>query len=144
MKIEYLHESSQRELVDTSSGEVFNQQVSFSKKHTYYNVKKINTKVTWMDIMDTMELVCKSSQDIYIFGRVLDKTDPHGEIRVNVSEYSKQIGIHRSQVTAVMKRMVDKNMMKRVERGVYLVNPFQYKAKGCSNQTMEKLQQDWN
>ena len=116
MKVEYIKESKDRELVDTYTGEVFNQQVSYSKKTIYYNIKKLNVKVSFMDIMETMESVCKSSKDIYIFGKILSKADRLNEIRINISSYSKDIGVTRQQVTTMFKRMVDSGMLTRIEK----------------------------
>jgi len=43
----------------------------------------------------------------------------------------------------MLQESIEINFIKRLDRGVYIINPFIFKSKGCSNQTIERLQKEW-
>ena len=136
-------ETGTRSVSDVNTGECLTITTEISNQVKYYTVKKLNVKVCIMDFFDAQEIICKSSKDIHILKMVLNATDKDNEFRKVVSKFCIDIGCSRSQLTSVLKRGVTANMFKSIDRGVYMVNPYLFKSKGCSSETISRKQSEW-
>lgn len=132
-----------REVTDTSTGEYLTITTEVKNQVKYYSVRKLNVKVCIMDFFDAQEIICRSSKDIHILKMVLNAVDKDNEFRKNVSKFRLDIGCSRSQLSAVISRAKTANLIRPSERGVYMVNPYLFKAKGCSSETISQKQQEW-
>ena len=132
-----------KELFDAETGEVVTATGTREVQHKYYSVKKLNAKVCIMDLAEAMEKVCSSKKDIYIFWKIIDSLDKENSFRKVVTEWSEAIGVNKLQVKRILKKSVEVGVMRRIERGVYLYNPFMLSSKGSTNEIIERLQNKW-
>ena len=49
----------------------------------------------------------------------------------------------RSRVNKMLQEAVAFDFVKKEDIGLYKINPFILKGKGCSNETIERLQKEW-
>ena len=130
-------------VINPSTGEVFDVVGNNTKQTRYYSIRNLNFKGNIMDLFTYQAKLCKSSKDIELFRDILLSVDKHNEFRKTISSFAEQTGNSRQRVTKLLKDAVDIGFMKRIDRGVYLVNPFTFKAKGTNNTTIESLQKEW-
>jgi len=143
MYVKTEREFFKKELFDAETGEVVTATGTREVQHKYYSVKKLNAKVCIMDLAEAMEKVCSSKQDIYIFWKIIDSLDKENTFRKVVSKWSIAIGVNERKVREIISRSVKVGVMRKVERGVYLYNPFMLSSKGSTNEIIEKLQDEW-
>ncbi len=132
-----------REVSDINTGECLTISTDIQNSVKYYNVKKLNVKVCIMDFFDAQEIICKSSKDIHILKMVLNAGDKDNEFRKNISKFCKDIGCSRSQLTAIITRGKQAELLRVVDRGVYAITPYLFKAKGCNSETIAMKQSEW-
>jgi len=96
-----------------------------------------------MDLFTLQSKICNSSKDIEIFRDLLLATDKYNELRINISKFSEKNKYSRSKVMSIIKKSVDVELMHRLERGVYAVNPFVFQSIGSNNGTIEQCQSQW-
>ena len=113
----------------------------FSNKYSI--IKNLNFKGSIMDLANYQSELCKSSKDIKLFWDILYTVNRYNELRINISEFAKLKGYSRQRITKFLSDAVKINFMKRIERGVYEVNPFTFKSKGATNKIIEEKQQNW-
>ena len=100
-------------------------------------------KICYDDFITVLSKLCKSSKDILIFGKLFDKVDRENELRIGVSKFCEKYDFTRSRVNKILQEAVEVGFVKKLDRGLYLVNPFIMKGKGTTNQTIERLQKEW-
>jgi len=122
-----------------SNGELHSKEIS----NKYYSIRRLNLKICYDDFIDVLSKLCRSSKDILIFRKLFDKVDRENELRISVTNFCKKHGFTRSRVNKILQEAVEIGFVKKLDRGLYLVNPFILKGKGTSNQTIERLQKEW-
>jgi len=125
------------------TGETFDVTGSHNISSKYYSIKKLNKRICVMDLFTIQSKICKSSKDILIFRDILLSTDKHNEIRFNITEFSKSNGYKREYVTRLLKKFVGNDLARRIDRGVYLINPLVFQSIGSTNELIEKAQSIW-
>jgi len=135
--------------IDTSlilanhDGEHIDVQVSISKKRKYYTIRKINSRICDMTFAEVQTKVCKSSKKVEMFWKLLQATNNRNRFS-DVSVIAKENNYDYSNLTRLVKDMIDVGFVKRIERGVYMVNPFEYLGKAVNSaESMEELQEEW-
>ena len=124
-------------------GEHIDVQVSIVNKKKYYNVRKINARINDMEFAEVQTKVCKSSKKVEMFWKLLLATNKYNEFS-NVSKIAKDNNYDYSTLMKLVKDMVGTGFVKRVERGVYRVNPFEYVGRAIrSNEDIQILQMEW-
>jgi len=143
-----MKESNTREyfmasIVD-SNGELHPIEAIKDTSNRYFTIKRINLKVCYMDFIKIQSKLCRSSKDILIFGDLFNKVDRENELRINVTQFCQKYGYTRSRINKMLKEAIEVGFVKKLDRGLYLINPFVLKGKGCSNETLERLQLEWS
>jgi len=126
-----------------SNGELHPIEATKEISNKYYSIRRLNLKICYDDFIDVLSKLCKSSKDILIFGKLFDKVDRENELRISVTNFCKKHEFTRSRVNKILQEAVEIGFVKKLDRGLYLVNPFILKGKGTSNQTIERLQKEW-
>jgi len=135
-------ESFTASIVD-SNGELHPIEATKEISNKYYSIRRLNLKICYDDFITVLSKLCKSSKDILIFGKLFDKVDRENELRISVTKFCEKHDFTRSRVNKILQEAVEIGFVKKLDRGLYLVNPFIMKGKGTSNQTIEKLQKEW-
>ncbi len=126
-----------------SNGELHPIEATKEISNKYYSIRRLNLKICYDDFIEVLAKLCKSSNDILIFGKLFDKVDRENELRISVTNFCKKHEFTRSRVNKILREAVEIGFVKKLDRGLYLVNPFILKGKGTSNQTIERLQKEW-
>ena len=126
-----------------SNGELHPIEATKEISNKYYSIRRLNLKICYDDFIEVLSKLCKSSKDILIFGKLFDKVDRENELRISVTNFCKKHEFTRSRVNKILQEAVEIGFVKKLDRGLYLVNPFILKGKGTSNQTIERLQKEW-
>ena len=142
MKETRIIESFTASIVD-SNGELHPIEATKEISNKYYSIRRLNLKICYDDFITVLSTLCKSSKDILIFGKLFDKVDRENELRIGVTKFCEKHDFTRSRVNKILKEAVEIGFVKKLDRGLYLVNPFIMKGKGTSNQTIERLQKEW-
>jgi hypothetical protein len=109
----------------------------------YYSIRRLNLKICYEDFIGVQSKLCRSSKDILIFGKLFENIDSRNELRVSVTKFCKENEFTRSRVNKMLQEATKIGFIKKLDRGLYLVNPFIVKGKGTSNRLIEKLQEEW-
>jgi len=84
----------------------------------------------------------KSNKDLCIFYEIVESfTYKKVEVAIDRDEISKKCNCSKRMVSSLIKRLIKHQMLYRVKRGIYRLNPYAYipyKADGA------ELQQEWN
>lgn len=107
-----------RELVDTQTGEVI--WVDQITKRTY------GTKNFWkcylMDFLTVLGIIDSKQLDIFVY--IVENTSPSNNTFIGTyTKIAKDVGVSRPTIAAIMKKLQDNNFIKKVQNGVWLVNP---------------------
>ena len=143
MKETKIIESFTASIVD-SNGELHPIEATKEISSKYYSIRRLNLKICYEDFIEVQSKLCRSSKDIIIFGKIFDKVDKENELRISVTKFCEKYNFTRSRVNKMLQEAVKVGFIKKLERGLYVVNPFIMKGKGTSNKTIEKLQKEWN
>jgi hypothetical protein len=142
MRETHIIESFEASIID-SNGEIHPIEATKEISNKYYSIRRLNLKICYDDFIEVLSKLCKSSKDILIFGKLFDKVDRENELRISVTNFCKKHEFTRSRVNKILQEAVEIGFVKKLDRGLYLVNPFILKGKGTSNQTIERLQKEW-
>ena len=143
MKETQIVESFEASIID-SNGEIHPIEATKRISNKYYSIRRLNLKICYEDFIEVQSKLCRSSKDILIFGHLFQKADKENELRVNITKFCEQYKYTRSRVNKMLQESIEVGFTKKMARGIYLINPFIFKGKGCSNQTIEKLQKEWD
>ncbi len=125
------------------TGEMTSMYMSHKLNHRNYSIKRLNMKI-WFEAYEYVtSAVCNSSLDIKMLSAVKMSIDSHNEFRGNVTHMAKLLGTTPANMRKLVKKLVDVSFFHRLDRGIYLANPFIIKAKGLTNAECEKLQDKW-
>ena len=90
---------------------------------------------------DALREVVKSGLDLDIAIRIRDMfTYSKREIFLSPTDISSNLNIAKSKVQTVINRMIETNMLMKVSRGVYRLNPFMFIPFRSDG---EELQEEW-
>ena len=107
-----------RELVDTETGEVI--WVDQITKRTY------GTKNFWkcylMDFLTVLGIIDSKQLDVFIF--IVENTQQANNTFIGTYKHiAKHVGVSEPTIAKIMKKLQKNNFIKRVQNGVWLVNP---------------------
>ena len=107
-----------RELVDTQTGEVI--WVDQITKRTY------GTKNFWkcylMDFLTVLGIIDSRQLDIFIY--IVENTNASNNTFIGTyKKISKDTGCSSTTIARIMKKLQENNFIKKVQNGVWLVNP---------------------
>jgi len=84
--------------------------------------------------------VVKGEKDLRVFLHIKNMFTKHKiEIALNARKISEQLEVSTPKVSSVISKMVKADMLMRVERGLYRLNPFAY----IPYQSSSDLQEEW-
>ena len=98
-----------------------------------------------MDLLTKMAETCKSPKDITILNQLLDTADKYNTIRIdNIAAKAKEYDVARSKLNALLKAFEDVELFRKLDKGIYLVNPFVFMGRRVkSNELREAAQLSW-
>lgn len=107
-----------RELMDTETGEVI--WVDQITKRTY------GTKNFWkcylMDFLTVLGIIDSKQLDVFIF--IVENTQQANNTFIGTYKYiAKSVGVSEPTIAKIMKKLQQNNFIKKVQNGVWLVNP---------------------
>lgn len=107
-----------RHLVDTDTGEEI--VVDQITKRVY------GTKAFWkcylMDFLTVLGILDSKQVDIFIF--IVENTDPSTNVFIGTYKHiAKSLGVSEPTIAKIMKKLQEHRFIKRVQNGVWLVNP---------------------
>lgn len=107
-----------RELLDTSTGELIH--VDQIMKRTY------GTKNFWkcylMDFLTVLGIIDSKQLDIFIY--IVENTNQSNNMFIGTyTKIGKDVGVCRQTIATIMKKLQENNFIKKVQNGVWLVNP---------------------
>lgn len=107
-----------RELVDTATGEVI--WVDQITKRTY------GTKNFWkcylMDFLTVLGIIDSKQLDVFIF--IVENTQQANNTFIGTYKHiAKNVGVSEPTIAKIMKKLQKNNFVKKVQNGVWLVNP---------------------
>lgn len=107
-----------RELVDRETGEVI--WVDQITKRTY------GTKNFWkcylMDFLTVLGIIDNKQLDVFIY--IVENTQQANNIFIGTYKHiSKSVGVSEPTIAKIMKKLQKNNFIKKVQNGVWLVNP---------------------
>lgn len=107
-----------KELIDVETGEVI--LVEQITKRTY------GTKNFWkcylMDFLSILGIIDNKQLDIFIY--IVENTNPATNMFIGTyNKISKDVGCSSSTIAKIMKKLQDNNFIKKVQNGLWLVNP---------------------
>jgi hypothetical protein len=134
------------ELINPETGETTHVKGESVKSSKYYSIKNITTRINNMDLLTVMELTCKSSKDIRLFNNITESVDSTGRIRFDsIKATAEKFEVSREKLTRFLKLLTENNFTVKLDKGVYMVNPFIFIGKRIrSNADRETLQAEWN
>jgi hypothetical protein len=109
----------------------------------YSNIKRLNIKVCYMDLIETQSKLCRSSKDIILFGILFRYLDEENIIKPR-SKKDALAQYPKSRVYKMLSDGVNIGFLRKKGRGQYQVNPFIIKGMDFkSNKVFEEVQTDW-
>lgn len=107
-----------REFLDTQTGELI--LVDQITKRTY------GTKNFWkcylMDFLTVLGIIDSKQLDVFIY--IVENTQQANNTFIGTySKIAKDVGVCRQTIATIMKKLQDNNFVKKVQNGVWLVNP---------------------
>lgn len=113
---------------------------------SFYEIKdkkriKAGFRMVYTSYDEALMSIVKSNKDLEILLYIRDMfTYARIENIISPTDISKDIGVAKSKVDDIIKRTVESNLIFKVSRGVYRLNPFMYLPYRCN---AEELQQEW-
>ena len=107
-----------RELLDTQTGEVI--WVDQITKRTY------GTKNFWkcylMDFLTVLGIIDSKQLDVFIY--IVENTNASTNMFIGTyTKIAQDVGVSRPTIATIMKKLQENNFIKKVQSGVWLVNP---------------------
>ena len=133
------------EATDPTTGETFRIAGTANESSRYYSISNITSRINAMDLLTTMANTCKSPKDITILNQLLDTVANDNTIRIaNISKLAMSMGIARSKLNTLLRAFEEDHFFKKLDIGVYMVNPFIFVGKRVrSNELREAAQIHW-
>lgn len=110
--------SKKRELLDVETGEqIFVDQIT---KRVYGS--KNFWKCYLMDFLTVLGIIDSKQLDVFIF--IVENTNQGNNTFIGTYDHiSKEVGVCRQTIARIMKKLQENNFIKKVQNGVWLVNP---------------------
>lgn len=107
-----------RELVDVETGEqIFVDQIT---KRVYGS--KQFWKMYLMDFLMVLGIIDSKQVDVFIY--IVENTNQSNNTFIGTyDKISKDVGVSRPTIARIMKKLQDNHFIKRIQNGVWLVNP---------------------
>ncbi len=131
------------QLIHNQTGELIEVDGESEVTKRYYSIKKLNKRICVMDLFTYQSKLCKSSKDITMFRDFLLAIDKYNEFRKVIVDFCKENNIDRSRFTKFIKKSIEIGFIIRIDRGVYIVNPYAFQSIGSNNQLIEDAQSRW-
>ena len=133
------------EATNPSTGETFRIAGTAKESSRYYSISNITSRINAMDLLTTMANTCKSPKDINVLNQLLDTVDNSNIIRIsNISKLAVDMEVSRSKLNALLKAFEEDHFFKKLDIGIYMVNPFIFIGKRVrSNELREAAQIHW-
>jgi len=133
------------DVVSPTTGEIIKVNGIATEHSKYYSVSKITSRINTMTLLTVMSKTTKSPKDIEILNHLLDIADRYNEVRVNITQLAKKLGISRVKLSRLLKSFEVEDFFYKIDTGVYFINPFIWVGKRVnSNELREKAQLRWN
>lgn len=133
------------EAIDMQTGETIPIAGRHEEVSKHYSIKKITSRINAMDLFSVMEHTCTSPKDIALLSLVTDMADKENIIRIdNISKLAETSNVSRVKLTTFLKNQVDASFFYKLDRGVYMINPFILVGRRVkSNELREAAQIKW-
>lgn len=96
-------------------------------------------RMTYAKHDEILKEICNSSKDIEVFLRIRDTfTHQRIESPLPARDIAKELNTSPSKVSTIIKKMIEYEMLKRVSRGVYRLNPFMFIPYKADAKTLQK------
>jgi predicted transcriptional regulator len=130
------YDSIQKKVLNDKTGEL--ESKNFVEEH---RIKRIRGgyHMVYGEYEEIMEEVIKSNKDIKLFNWITNSFTYKKE-EVNLTFGMCELNVSQPQFSRMIKKLIDLNYIKRINRGIYKLNPFiyvPYKANA------EELQREW-
>ncbi len=104
-----------------------------------------DTLINTYEFLTRMSKACKSSKDISIFKYILDGININNIVIIdNISKLAIEMDISRQKLTDMLKLLEEVSLIKKIDRGIYMINPFIFVGKRVrTNALREKAQTNW-
>ncbi len=137
--------SVELEATNPTTGEIFSITGEHRETSRYYSVSNITSRINAMDLLTTMANTCKSPKDIHILNQLIDTVYSDNTIRIdNISKLATDLGVARSKLNTLLKAFEDDGFFKKLDAGIYMVNPFTFVGRRVkSNELREEAQLRW-
>lgn len=113
----------------------------------WYNVTELNGKVSIMSLFEVLGKVSKSGKDNVIVGNLIELTNRNNEIHIpNIGKFANSQDASRETVKRLLKRVVDNELLHKLDTGHYMLNPYIIMSKGLTNggyKLQENVQIQW-
>ena len=130
--------------LNQSTGQIESVRVSRSY-YTKDSLKKINFKGNFMNYMDALEQICRTSKDIGIIKVVLSDANDKNEIVLYMNDAIKRSGLQRRSFLALLHRAVKAELLMKTGDSSYTINPFMFVSIAMSRKAANafQAQEDW-
>ena len=145
MREEQIRSVIELEVTNPITGDRFTTHGEQLNTSTYYSIRNITSRINAMDLLTKMAETCKSPKDITILNQLLDTADKYNTIRIdNIAAKAKEYDVARSKLNALLKAFEDVELFRKLDKGIYLVNPFVFMGRRVkSNELREAAQLSW-
>lgn len=117
-KTQTLVASERRVVQDVQTGEVF--EIDQVVKRVYGT--KQFWKVYLMDFLATLGIIDSKQLDVFIF--IAENTNPSNNLFIGTYKHiAETINVSQPTIARIMKKLQEKNAIKKVQNGVWLINP---------------------
>jgi len=131
------------DLID-QNGEVHRVNATEDVSERYYSIRKLNQKVQYMDLIQSISEITRSPKEVLIFGVLFSNLDKNNVLNINISKFCKTTGYSRTTITRMLKDSVECGFSIKLEVGEYFINPFIVRGTSFySNRNFEQIQRDW-
>lgn len=131
------------DLID-QNGEVHRVNATEDVSERYYSIRRLNQKVQYMDLIESISKITRSSKEVIIFGVLFSSLDKRNVLNINVSKFCKDTGYSRTTVTRMLKDSIECGFSIKLGVGEYFINPFIVRGTSFySNKNFEQIQRDW-
>lgn len=131
------------ELYDSGTGEYIGKG-NLSLSPNYNRLKRLNMKIWAEGLSFARKKICKGINDVVILDEIIRSLNTKNVFERNITHMATFLGVSRQAITALIKRAVEINLMKKISRGQYEFNPFVVKGRSCPSKYMELLQKEWS
>lgn len=116
-----------------------------NKEHNYYPLQTKNIRGGYFRMYkqydEALEQIVKSNLDFKVIKHIrCCFTKNNSTVNLSPTDIAKHFKTSRQKVTKIIADMVEQDILMKIGRGTYLLNPFMYLPYGCD---AESLQLDW-